>query len=148
MSSSDFVSEAVAGIGAVFARWDAGESEFVELAEVLDITGPSMSRTTIDTTSLSSIGGYMTAIGGLRDPGTISFNMIFSADRYDLLLTDFEDSDNGTYQITLPDPGGSTLEFEALVTELPLSVPVNDKITCNVTFKISGPVTFTPGTTA
>ena len=145
--SSGFVSEAVAGIGATFSRWDADTSAFVELAEVLDITGPSMSRTTIDTTSLSSIGGYMTAIGGLRDPGTISFTMIFSAARYDLLLTDFEDSDNGTYQIELPDPGGSLLEFEALVTELPLSVPVNDKITCQVTFKISGPVTFTPGTT-
>jgi len=37
------------------------------------------------------------------------------------------------------------LEFEGLVTELPLTVPAEDKITIDVTIQISGAVTVNSG---
>ena len=135
------MSDAISGQGTTFSKWK--DSAWLPLSEILDITGPTMSRTTIDTTSLSSLGGYMTFMGGLRDPGTLSFAMVFEKSRYDELKDDYESDENGTYQIELPDD--STLEFEALVTEIPLNIPGNDKITVNVSFKISGSVVYTPG---
>jgi len=49
-------SKAIAGVGTKFKRWNG--SAWVDIAEINSITGPSMSRDTIDVTSLDSTGGY------------------------------------------------------------------------------------------
>ena len=134
---------AVAGIGAEFRR--ATDSTYAAIAEVNTITGPNMSRTTIDVTSLDSVGGYMEFIGGQRDPGSIVLNMNFAREQYDLMKGDFESNSLVYYEIILPDTDNTTLEFQGLVTEIPLTVPPNDKITVDVTIKISGSVTVNSG---
>jgi predicted secreted protein len=135
-------SNAISGVGASFKRSDMASSPaFTSIAEVNNITGPSMSRDTIDVTSLDSTGGYREFIGGFRDGGTIQFNMNFSLAGYNDMKDDFESDSLRDYQIVLPDSGATTFDFSGLVTELPLDVPMDDKITCAVTIKISGPVT-------
>jgi Phage major tail protein 2. len=131
-------SEAVSGVGTIFNRWDV--SKWKALAEVNSITGPSMTRNFIDVTSLDSIGGYREFITGFRDAGTISAAMNFTAATYRAMKEDFESSMAQVYQIILPDDAATTLEFEGLVTELPLSIPTDDKITADVTIKITGKV--------
>jgi predicted secreted protein len=133
-------SQAIAGIGTKFLRKEA--AVFVELAEVNSITGPGMSRETIDVTSLSSTGGYREKIPGLRDGGTISLSLNFRKDTYGVLKTDFESDNRQDYKIELP--SGDTFLFSGLVTEIPLTIPIDDKITVDATFEISGAVTFTP----
>jgi len=136
-------SNATAGVGTSFRRWDG--TNWVAIAEINSITGPGKTRDTIDVTSLDSTGGYREFIGGFRDGGTVTLPMNFTRDTYDLMNTDFESDVLKNYEIYLPDTGGTSFEFEALVTELGLAIPADDKITSDVTLKISGQITVNSG---
>jgi len=139
-------SNAVAGVGTVFNRWNG--SAWVAVAEINSITGPSMSRDTIDVTSLDSTGGYREFITGFRNAGTVVLAMNFTRDTYELMKTDFESNTAQNYQIDLPDVEGTSLDFEGLVTELPLTIPADDKITADVTIQVTGKVEISSGGTA
>jgi len=132
-------SNAIAGVGTIFLR--AGTS----LAEINSITGPSMSREQIDVTSLDSTGGYREFIAGFKDGGTVTLNMNFTAATYALMLADFDSDTAQSFEIVLPDAALTSLDFMGLVTELPLSIPTDDKVTVDVTIKITGQVTSNSG---
>ena len=128
---------ATAAVGVQFKRSNMdGTPTFTAIAEINDITGPNMSRDTIDTTSLDTTGGYRTFIGGFRDVGEIQLEMNFTLDGYDDLKLDFEDDDPRDYQIVFPDTGATTFGFSALVTSLGMKLSTADKITASVTLKI------------
>ena len=137
------MSNAIAGVGTKFRRWDG--TNWDDIAEINSITGPNKSRDTIDVTSLDSTGGYREFIGGFRDGGTVTLPMNFTRTTYDLMNTDFESDTLQNYEIFLPDDEATSFEFAALVTELGLAVPVDDKITADVTLKVSGQVTVNSG---
>ena len=137
------MSEAVAGVGTLFRRWTA--PDWVNIAEVLSITGPGMSRDVIDVTSLDSTDLYREFIAGFRDAGTVVLNMNFRRDEYDTMKSDFENNDLQNYEIVLPDAENTTLEFEGLVTELPLTIASDTQVTQDVTIKISGKVEVNSG---
>jgi len=131
-------STATAGVGTIFQRWSG--SVWAAIAEVLSITGPGMSRDTIDVTSLSSSGGYREFIAGFRNPGTLQLSLNFNRATYDLFKTDFESNTARNYRIVLPDIENTSIELIGLVTEVPLTIPTDDKITFDVTIQITGPV--------
>ena len=133
------------GKGTEFRRWKSVTGEWEALAEIKSINGPGMSRGTSDTTTLDTPGGYKTFIGAFRDPGTVSMSMNFTRDTYEQMKADFEDDTLQNYEIVLPDDETTTLEFEGLVTELPLAVPTDDVITADVTIKVSGQVNLESG---
>lgn len=139
-------SNAVAGVGTVFNRWSG--TAWVAIAEINSITGPSMSRDTIDVTSLDSTGGYREFITGFRNAGTVVLAMNFTRDTYELMKGDFESNVAKNYQIILPDAENTGLDFEGLVTELPLTIPADDKITADVTIQITGQVVISSGGSA
>lgn len=138
------MSNAVSGVGTQFRRWNG--AAWANLAEINSITGPTMTRDFIDVTSLDSTGGYREFITGFRDAGTISLSMNFTRNTYDAFKADFESTANNYYEICLPDGELTTLEFMGLVTECPITIPTDDKITADVTIKISGPVAINSGT--
>lgn len=135
------MSDAVAGVGAQFRRWGGNANpNWVSIAEINSITGPNKSRDTIDVTSLSSTGGYREFIGGFRDGGTVTLPMNFTRSTYETMNNDFEANVHQHYEIELPDTETTTFEFVGLVTELGLAIPVDDKITADVTIKVSGAI--------
>lgn len=136
-------STAVAGVGTVFNRWSG--AAWVPQAEINSITGPGMSRDTIDVTSLDSSGGYREFITGFRNPGTVTLSMNFTRTTYEQMLDDFESASAQNYQIDLPDLENTSLDFIGLVTELPLTIPADDKITVEVTIQVSGEVALSSG---
>jgi len=136
-------SNAVAGVGTVFNRWNG--SAWVAVAEINSITGPSMSRDTIDVTSLDSTGGYREFITGFRNAGTVVLAMNFTRETYEQMLSDFEDNTIQNYQIVLPDEENTGLDFEGLVSELPLTIPADDKVTADVTIQVTGKVYVSSG---
>lgn len=138
-------SKAVSGHGTLFRRWNTTTSKWVELAEINSITGPGMKRNTIDVTSLSSPGGYKEFIAGFRDAGTVVLKMNFTRDTYTLMKADFESDTRQNYNIVLPDLDATSFEFEGLVTDLPLTIPTEDKVTADVTIQISGEVLIDSG---
>jgi len=135
------MSNAVISVGTKFYK-ETASLTYTPIAEITAIDGPSVSRDTIDVTSLDSTGGYKEYVPGFRDSGEISLTMNFTATTYEIMLDDFESDNLINYKIETPD--GSTWTFAGYVTELSLSASTGDKITSNVTIKISGPVTYTP----
>ncbi len=129
-------SQAVAGVGTTFRRWDG--TNWVEIAEIKTIVGPSKSRAVIDVTSLDSTAGYNEFIGGFRDGGTVVLGMIFRRDTFEIMNDDFDSDDLQNYEIFLPDDELTSFEFEGLVMELPLNIDPADAITVDVTIKVSG----------
>jgi predicted secreted protein len=139
-------SSAFSGVGTQFRRWSG--AAWADLAEVNSISGPTMTRDFIDVTSLDSTGGYREFITGFRDAGTISLSMNFTRATYDIMLADFESPDVHYYEICLPDAELTTIEFAGLVTEIPITIPTDDKVTVDATIKISGNVEVNSGTNA
>lgn len=143
------MSNAFSGLGTKFLRWDSsnptGSGDWEVIAEVISISGPTMTREFIDVTSLDSIGGYREFIAGFRDGGTVTLNMNFTSYTYGIMKTDFEDKDSQFYEIVLPDEDSTSFEFEGLVTELPLEIPADDRVTANVTIKVVGKVEVNSG---
>lgn len=137
-------SNAIAGVGTKFLRWSG--SAWQSIAEINSITGPSMSRDTIDVTSLDSTGGYREFITGFRNAGTVVLAMNFTRVTYEQMLEDFEEEDAQTYQIILPDSENTSLSFEGTVSELPLTIPADDKVTADVTIQVTGKVYIDSGT--
>jgi len=129
---------AFTGIGTVFYRQNPSTSAWEVIANINSISGPSSSRETVDVTTLDSTGGYREFIGSLRDPGDISLSMNFLVATYTTMKEDFESSTLRNYRIVLSDTDSTTLEFEGLVTDLPLEVPLDDKVSADITIKISG----------
>jgi predicted secreted protein len=137
------MTNAVSSVGALLKKYVT--SAWVSVGEVTTISGPTMSRETIDVTSLASTGGYREFIAGFRDPGTLTFTMNFNRTDYDTMKADFESDTEQDYELILPDDEVTTLEFSGLVTELPLNLDPGSQITCNVTIKVTGQVTVNSG---
>jgi len=136
--------QAFSGVGTLFQRMNE-TSDYENVAEVNSITGPTMTRSTIDVTSLDTIGGYRESITGFRDAGTVTLAMNFTDLGYTNLLADFESVELNWYRIILSDPGVTTIEFQGLVTELPIDIKPDDKVTATCTIKITGAITLNSG---
>ncbi len=134
---------AFSGVGTTFGRGDGTSAEtFTDIAEINSISGPNMTRDTIDTTALDTAGGYRTFITSFRDAGEVVLAMNFTVVGYGLMKADFEAAATVNYKITLGNTAASTLDFAALVTNLGTGVPLDDKVSIDVTLKVSGAVTF------
>jgi len=139
------MSDAFSGVGTQFRRWNIGTGQWDAIAEITNIAGPTMTRETIDVTSLDSTGGYREFIGSFRDGGDVTLSMNFTRDGYETMKDDFESSTLQNYEIVLPDDDTTSFEFEGLVTTAPLAVSTGDKVSSSVTIKVSGQVTLNSG---
>lgn len=113
------------------------EQDGQKVGQVTSLSGPNMSRSTIDATHLESPDGYNEFIGGLRDGGDVTFTMHYNKADYDALKTAFENDSPKSYTLKLDDSQGTQISFKGLVTELPLNIPVNDRMTSDVTVKVA-----------
>ena len=133
------MSNAFAGVGSKFRRWNTITHLWETIAEVKSIAGPTMTREMIDVTSLDSTGGYREFIPSFRDGGTLKLSMFFTFAGYKKLKLDFQSDVLVNYEIYLGD--GSSIEFSGYVQDLPIDVKFSDAVTSEVTIKISGLVT-------
>ena len=134
----------ITGVGTKFRRWNTVTGQWERLAEIKSITGPGLTRATIDTTTLDTIGGYRTFITGFRQGGTVVLTMNFTRNSYEPMLADFESNVPQNYEIVLPDDDNTSIEFEGLVSELPLTIP-EELVTVSVTIQITGVVELESG---
>lgn len=145
---AELASEALIGIGTEFYRWDETSSSWKQLSEITDVSGPSKAREAVEVTHLNSPDKYKEFIKGLKEAGDVSLSMNFTRAQYDIMSTDFESENNQNYKIVIPDAERTTIEFEGMITELGLAIPVGDKITSDVTIKVSGKPTVSDSTAA
>ena len=60
------------------------------------------------------------------------------------MIADFQSDTTGYYEIVLPDTDSTSIEFEGLVSGIPLTIP-EDVVTVAITIKISGAITINSG---
>lgn len=142
MSTSAFI-----GHGATFGIGNGATptEAFTTVAEVTSISMPSLSRDTVDVTDMASTERYRQFIAGLRDGGEVELELALTAAGYTALLAKYNQNAANNYKITLPDSPASSLVFSGLLTDLPGELPLDDKSSLSVTFKVSGKPTWTPG---
>lgn len=142
---------AISGVGTEFYRWnyDAVPAAYEKVAEVFNISGPSMSKDVIDTTTFDNTGGYRSFISGFKNSGTLVVSLNYDSKYkdplnnetwYERFKNDFELQATNAYKLVLPD--GSWMEIEALVTEMPLTISADDKIVLEITLQVSGIINY------
>jgi predicted secreted protein len=139
--------QAKIGYGAQFlvatlATVAANPPTYVAIAEVTNITPPPMTRDVIDATNMDSPNGWREFIEGLKDGGECSISLNFlpgsaGDERLRGLQTE------GATPIKIRFPGGVEWGFDAFCTGYTPTVPVDDKMTADATFKITGEPDFT-----
>lgn len=136
--------QGVTGIGVSFRRWDG--TDWVELAEVINIGGPTLSRATVEVVSLNASNAFKNFLAGYRDSGNVTFTMVFRRDTYEVIKEDYDSDSNANYEIYIEEAEETSFEFEGLVTEMPLvGIAGDSPITVDVTIKIDGEMTLNSG---
>ena len=139
----------VDAFGTLFKRGNGATPTevFTTIANVTTIGGPERTRETIDVTAHDSPDGWMEFIGSLKNGGEVSLEINYDPtnDTHDL-DDDFDDRDPRNYQIVLlpGDEGEHTWAFAGILTQLGDEFPYDDKMTRNMTVKITGKPTLTP----
>jgi predicted secreted protein len=122
--------------GTILAKESATPGTYTAIANVSGLSGPGLSRETLDVTAHDSPDAYREFLGGLRDPGEISADLNYDPAAHDTLIEDLDDDDPSNYRITWPD--GTTWTFPAIMTGFEPSAPIDDKLAASVTWKVSG----------
>jgi len=133
------------GHGTVFKRSSDGTSggTMTAVADVISISGPSLARDTVDVTDMNSTERWREYIGGLKDGGEVTIEVGFDPDATDVThwLADINTNTAGYYQIVWLN-GPTTWGFSAIMTGMPSTTPLDDKMTASITYKLSGKPSF------
>ena len=122
--------DVASGITIVF-----GTSGFT--AEITDVSGPGMSRDSIDITHQGTSDAMRFTPADLFDGGECSFDIHFNPDTAPPI-------DQAPETVTITWPAGATWVFSGFMTNYEPSAPLNDKMTGSVTVKVDGDITQTP----
>lgn len=133
-----------AGKGTLLKKGDGGTPTelFTTIAQIFGgPDGPSLSQDELDVTDHGSPNGFREFIGGLKDAGEVSGELLFDPknathDAISGLINELEEGLVKNYQILFPDASKCT--FKALVTAFEPSAPLDGRITASFTMKVSG----------
>jgi len=139
------MSNAMLGYGSVFeVQTENSPDAYVAMAEVISITPPSFSLDQIDVTHMQSPNRNREFISGLNDPGECSFDMNFipgaTSDDRIFELMNLPTGSSRARNCRVSFPNGTTWSFSGELTGYEPTVPVDDKMTATVTFKVSGAI--------
>jgi len=118
-----------------------------KIAQVLSISGPSISRETIDTTDADATDDWRTFIASYIDGGEISLEINYDPDDATHapaagILLDFAATTLDNWSLVFSDASPAvTWTFDALVTGFEPSAPHDGVLTASVTLKIMGKIT-------
>lgn len=119
---------------------------FEPIGKVTSLSGPEIERETYDVTSHDSVDGWREFIGGLKDAGEVSAEINYDPRVHDDLIADFEDTEPRSYKMVFPaQAGAGSWTFKAVLTGFSQEAPVDDKLSAELTWKVSGKPTITPG---
>jgi predicted secreted protein len=128
--------------GTLFQRDSTGAGAFVTIASVSDGDGPNESRESIETTAHDSPNQYREFVKGLKDPGDANITINWDPGNltHQVLRGDFQEKAMRDYRIVfLPgDLDEATVTFRAMITDMGIAFPIDDKFEQELTFKISG----------
>lgn len=133
---------AVAATGTQLKIGDGGGTEvFTTIAEVGDISGPSLTTATEEVPAHDG-NGWMQRIATLKDAGEISFSLWFNnASSQTALYNDFLSRVKRNFQLVIPTTVPKTFTFAAFVTSFSFNLPVAGALSADITLTINDQVT-------
>jgi hypothetical protein len=130
------------GLGTVVAYESSTPGTYTTVGEIFEFSGTSLSMDTVDATDFSHTDGHRRFIAGLIDAGEVTFTLHFdpALTVYGAIDTIFKARTAKNWKFTY---AGSTVNtiVSALVTGLGRAVPMDEKMTMEVTLKLSGTLT-------
>lgn len=110
------------------------------VTEIVSIGGPSASNDPVDVTNLSST--WKAFIASVPDGGEVTLELNYEPDlaAHAGFLTDLGGGTERQMVITFADGGGTTLTFNAICTGFAPNAATADKLSCTVTFKVTGAI--------
>lgn len=144
------MSNAISAFGTLLKRGN-GQSpeEFVTVAELRNISGPSFQADVLDATVHNTATPWREFISGLLDGGEVTLDINFiptgathGAAQTGSILDDFQNRAQSNWQIVFPDAGGTTWVIPGIVTGFEMSADPADILGASVTIKVNGAPTF------
>jgi len=138
------MTQAIKAHGTLLKIGDGQPSEvFTTIAEVTEISGPSLEQESLEVTSHDSSGGFREFVGGLIDGGeiTLTINYVPTEATHNAttgLIADLKNMIVRNFQLVFPDSGSTTWNLSALVQSFEPTEPVDDKLGADVTLKVTG----------
>jgi hypothetical protein len=137
------MSDAISAHGTVISRQPNATGVYTDIAEVGDLTPPSMGRNSSEvSTHNDDIDSY---ISGILRRGEVTFpiNLVFDNPTHDHLTGLYHSLINHQkdgWKITWPD--GTEMIFIGWITNIAPHAPVDGAQTADITIRPSGPMTF------
>jgi predicted secreted protein len=117
---------------------------FTTIGNVTSLSGPEIERETYDVTAHDSANGWREFIGGLKDAGEVTINVNYDPRKHDAMIADFEDASPRDYKLTFPGTLGEWA-LKLVFTGFSQEAPVDDKMSAELKFKVSGKPVITFG---
>jgi hypothetical protein len=113
-----------------------------DIAQIRAISGPGTDANDVDTTTLDSSTNYRTFLPGLIDGGEVTLDLAYGPDTisHTLLASRHNSRTVSTYTLTHGSTAWSadTQAFTAYIKGMGQEIPLDDLVTMEVTFKVSG----------
>lgn len=121
---------------------DGPPETYTDIGEVIEVTPPNPSRDSVETTHTSNADRWRTFIPGLIDGGELSIeiNYVPGSTADDNLQTDLNSATVENYKVLFA--SGESIIVPAFVTGIEPGVPIDDRMTATVTFKVAGKPTY------
>ncbi len=138
------MTQGTSAFGTLLQIGDGGGPEvFTTVAEIVTITGPSLSLDMIEMTHHESPGSWEEFVGGILRSGEVTFDLNYipddsTQDASTGLIADLEAKTLRNFQMIFPNTAATQFDFSAFVTGFEPSAPFDDKLGASVTLKISG----------
>lgn len=132
------------GFGAQIKIGNGASPEvFNTILGVRNLQGPAQDTEIIDATSHSSSGSYREKVASFKDPGNVTFDLLFdSTDTYhQQLFTEYGDRTLVNFRQIMPDAGAQQFDYAGFVKSINPGAPIDDVLSYAVTIEVSGPVT-------
>jgi hypothetical protein len=130
---------AVKGIGSTLT-WGANP-----VAEVLTISGPNISAEEIEVTNFDSPNGFKEYISGLKDGGTVDFELNWTltpGGGQEELRNDLGTGTKRPVVLTFATSPETRADFTGLVTAMSWSADPASQVTASVTVRIDGEISW------
>ncbi|MEV0843609.1 phage tail tube protein [Actinocatenispora sera] len=129
------------GYGTQLAKGDGASPEvFTAIAGITEISGPGISRNSVEVTAHDSPDGYQEYVPGLKDPGEVELTVNYDPSKHDTFLADYDSDEVHSYKITWPG-SGATWAFSGFLNNFEPDAPVDDKLSAKIKFQVTGKVT-------
>ncbi len=110
------------------------------IGEIVSISGPSLSREAIDVSNLGSANKWKEFIPGMIDAGEISMTINYTETTANVLEGTLTATAASAVIVTFP--GSDTFTGSGIVTGLGTSIETEDKISQEVTIKLTGAMVY------